>query len=757
MRQVLIAGLVTLVLSAAMILDPLDQFGWLVQSNLATKAPSGDIVYVGVDQDIEDPSQPAYRRNLARLIERLDEAGAEAVYVNLLFEQASEDPAADLALNDALEAFGENAYVTVRKGADFAGDSAVYRSEKTVTENVKQVVAEDRYSYLGVTWSMPFTSIIDGQALPSIAAEMAGTEGSLDETFPISYIFDFQDIPSFRSTNLLDENEADVRKAFAGKTVLIGGSWGADNQTTKVPGNLTVASSFVFIAAAETLKADLPDSFGPFAGFLITFILLLMVVGLRMNSGKRHIGYAVLLILLISLFTFGTHAGSRISVSTSVCVLLIYAGTRLRVKWQRKYALKDQLTKLPTFRALECDLTETENHYPLVVAEIHGFQAVLQALPPARHKDYILRLVERLSLGEEGKIIYANDGRHFAWLSTDTEVEAIREHLEGLRSLFSQPLLLDGTKLDVGVTFGVEISENPSASVRIATAMNAVEKTSEAHEFVIFDGTETTPDDLWDLSLRARIDTALERGEIFVVYQPQMSIADGRLVGLEALVRWNDPVKGLISPAYFVEQCEKAGRMDHLTRHVMDKAVADAAYLASIGIDIRMSVNISATLLNGDGVIAMAQEAVTKHDVATNRICLELTETAKIPNMDRTSLLLERLSSLGFRLSLDDFGVGEANIENLYRLPFDEMKIDKLFTRDLTSQKNRAILQSLVTLGRDACIDVVAEGIEDRKTLEFLKEIGCPFGQGYYLSYPLPLQKIVEYHAFARAMPIKYS
>ena len=85
------------------------------------------------------------------------------------------------------------------------------------------------------------------------------------------------------------------------------------------------------------------------------------------------------------------------------------------------------------------------------------------------------------------------------------------------------------------------------------------------------------------------------------------------------------------------------------------------------------------------------------------------------------------------------------------------MKIDKLFTRDLTNQKNRAILQSLVTLGRDACIDVVAEGIEDRKTLEFLKEIGCPFGQGYYLSYPLPLQKIVEYHAFAREMPIKYS
>ena len=757
MRQVLIAGLVTLVLSAAMILDPLDQFGWLVQSNLATKAPSGDIVYVGVDQDIEDPDQPEYRRNLARLIERLDEAGAEAVYVNLLFEQASEDPAADRALNDALKAFGENAYITIRKGPDFSGDTTTFRSTGAITEGLRQVVAEDQYSYLGITWSMPFASSSQGNILPGLAAAMAETEGDFGRSFPVSYIFDFKKVPSFRSTGLLEKSEAEMRDVFSGRTVLIGGSWGADDQITKVPGKQDVASSFTFIAAAETLKADLSNNFGPWTGFALTFFLLLLLVSVRLDPDNRHIGYAVLLILLISLFTFGTHAGSRISVSTSVCVLLIYAGTRLRVKWQRKYALKDQLTKLPTFRALECDLMETENHYPLVVAEIHGFQAVLQALPPARHKDYILRLVERLSLGEEGKIIYANDGRHFAWLSTDTEVEAIREHLEGLRSLFSQPLLLDGTKLDVGVTFGVEISENPSASVRIATAMNAVEKTSEAHEFVIFDGTETTPDDLWDLSLRARIDTALERGEIFVVYQPQMSIADGRLVGLEALVRWNDPVKGLISPAYFVEQCEKAGRMDHLTRHVMDKAVADAAYLASIGIDIRMSVNISATLLNGDGVIAMAQEAVTKHDVATNRICLELTETAKIPNMDRTSLLLERLSSLGFRLSLDDFGVGEANIENLYRLPFDEMKIDKLFTRDLTNQKNRAILQSLVTLGRDACIDVVAEGIEDRKTLEFLKEIGCPFGQGYFLSYPLPLQKIVEYHAFAQTRPIKYS
>ncbi len=739
------AGLVTLVLSVAMILDPIDQFGWLIQSNLANRDPSGEIVYVGVDQDIADPLHPQRRRELARLITRLERAGAKELFFNLRIERPSEDPAADRQLNSAMRKFGDRAIVSVRNGADLIGDPEAFPSVNTITDGLQSAVAQADYGYLGFTWSMPYASLVNGQMLPSLPAKMAGAEIEQDTSFPVSYIFDVDDITSFSSTALMQQTELSLKKKFSDKKILLGPSWGKDTQITNIPGHRNVASSFITIMAAETLKADLLITFDPWFGFATTFILLLVLVCIRMKKARRHLGYVTIIIALLGLFLFGTVMGARISIGSSVFILIAYAAARLRVKWQQKFALVDSLTQLPTFRALLRDLAEPDERLPLIIAEIHGFQAVLQALPPPRHKDYILRLVERLALTENEKVIYANDGRHFAWLSTDTEAEAIREHLEGLRSLFSQPLVLDGTKLDVGITFGVEVSDHPSPSVRIATAMNAVERTSEAHEFIIFDGADMRPADLWDLSLCARIDAALERDEIFVVYQPQINLANERIVGLEALVRWEDPEKGAISPAYFVEQCEKAGRMDHLTRHVLDRALADLAFLATVGIDIRVSVNISATLLSGSSVIDMAQAAAEKHKVATNRVCLEITETAKIPNMDRTLLILEQLSSLGFRLALDDFGVGEANIENLYRLPFDEMKIDKLFTRDLTVQKNRAILQSLVGLGNEAGIDVVAEGIESRQTLQFLNQIGCPLGQGYYLSYPMRLKQVVEY------------
>ncbi|WP_338103884.1 EAL domain-containing protein [Pseudopontixanthobacter vadosimaris] len=739
------AGLVTLVLSVAMILDPIDQFGWLIQSNLANRDPSGEIVYVGVDQDIADPLHPQRRRELARLITRLERAGADKLFFNLRIEQPAEDPGADRQLNAALREFGDRATVTVRNATDFVGDSEAYPSVKTITNGLRSAVAQEDYSYLGFTWSMQYTSLVEGRLLPSLPVAMAEADVLPNGSFPVSYIFDIDQIGSYRSTELMQKSNEYLSRSFAGKTVLLGPSWGSDEQTAKIPGYQNVASSFVAILAAETLRADLFVSVGPWVGFGATFLLLILVVGISMNESHRHLGYVAISVVLLGLFLVGTALGARISVGSSVLILMIYAAARLRVKWQQKFALVDQLTKLPTFRALLRDLSETKKRLPLIVAEIHGFQAVLQALPPTRHKDYILRLVDRLALAEDQKVIYANDSRHFAWLSTDTEVDAIREHLEGLRSLFSQPLVLDGTKIDVGITFGVEVSEHPSPSVRIATAMNAVEKTSEAHEFIVFDGADIRPTDMWELSLRARIDAALEREEIFVVYQPQIDLAEGRIIGLEALVRWDDPEKGAISPAYFVEQCEKAGRMDHLTRHVLDRAVADLAQLTTIGIDIRMSVNISATLLSGNAVIDMVQNAVDKHEVKANRVCLEITETAKIPNMDRALLILERLSSQGFRLALDDFGVGEANVENLYRLPFDEMKIDKLFTRDLATQKNRAILQSLVALGREAGMEVIAEGIESRQTLQFLKQIGCSLGQGYYLSYPLHLRQVVEY------------
>jgi EAL domain-containing protein (putative c-di-GMP-specific phosphodiesterase class I) len=244
----------------------------------------------------------------------------------------------------------------------------------------------------------------------------------------------------------------------------------------------------------------------------------------------------------------------------------------------------------------------------------------------------------------------------------------------------------------------------------------------------------------WSVSLQAKIDEALKSGAIFLVYQPQFDLSTGAMIGAEALVRWNDPDRGEIPPSYFIEQCEQTGRMEALTRKVFEDAVGSIAASPLAAAPFQLSVNVSATLLGDFRVVDMLSEVLVASSLPASRLTLEITETSRIADYDVAYAVMNRIRKLGVRLSVDDFGVGAASFETFLRLPFDELKIDRIFVSKVReSAKAQAIVNSLIHLSHDLGIPVIAEGVEDEETLTILRSSGCDAAQGYVLGKPCAL------------------
>lgn len=249
----------------------------------------------------------------------------------------------------------------------------------------------------------------------------------------------------------------------------------------------------------------------------------------------------------------------------------------------------------------------------------------------------------------------------------------------------------------------------------------------------------------------ADIRQGLSRREFRVVYQPKIACESGLLSGFEALVRWVHPDYGPISPGSFIQLAEEHGLIDALTEQVLDLALEwfaplcseathhpVAALSAAAGIDLSLSVNISAKTLNDLDLIDRLVERCTRLQLAPARLIFELTETSAMDNPMASLDLLTRLRMKGFHLSIDDFGTGFSSLLQLVRLPFSEIKVDKSFVMTaMHSEESRTVVKSIVDLGRSLGLRTVAEGVETAEVLGFLGNIGCHLAQGFHIARPM--------------------
>ncbi len=248
------------------------------------------------------------------------------------------------------------------------------------------------------------------------------------------------------------------------------------------------------------------------------------------------------------------------------------------------------------------------------------------------------------------------------------------------------------------------------------------------------------------LSLETDLRRALERQEFRLYYQPQIELAEGRIVGMEALIRWQHPLHGLISPAEFVPLLESTGQIDAVGEWVLRQACADLRVCREADFpDLRMSVNVSAVQFNDRQLLDKVRSALTEVGIPPQALELELTENIVMRDPRAAAEILRALQTLGVRIAVDDFGTGYSSLNYLKNFPLDVLKIDQSFVKDLMEDtSDAAIVEASILFAHKLGLETVAEGVETQEQLAFLREHGCQMVQGYYLSRPVPFAELFD-------------
>ena len=346
-------------------------------------------------------------------------------------------------------------------------------------------------------------------------------------------------------------------------------------------------------------------------------------------------------------------------------------------------------------------------------------------------------------------------GDEFAVLLTD-DVSPRRtlRAAERVLACFDGPHDMDGMSLQCGASLGVAIYPehgDDAEDLRKHADIAMYTAKRRGGGVAVYDPERDRPN-LERLTLVGQLRHGLDNAELQVHYQPVVDLSSARVVRVEALVRWNHPVRGLIGPAEFIDIAEVSGVIRPLTRWVFEQAANDVARLETAGHHLELAVNISVRNLYEPAFVDAIRGALERRGMTGDRIVLELTETQVMDDPLLAHGVLERLRNFGVRGSVEDFGTGHSSLSNLQSLPLSEIKIDKSFVQAIGDGDEAAatIVKSIVSLGQNLGLDVVAEGVETPSALTRLSMLGCDHAQGHLLATPLPYDDLVDFLDGAR-------
>lgn len=249
-----------------------------------------------------------------------------------------------------------------------------------------------------------------------------------------------------------------------------------------------------------------------------------------------------------------------------------------------------------------------------------------------------------------------------------------------------------------------------------------------------------------EYALQKELRTSLENNEIYVVYQPKVSLEDSTVQGFEALARWNNKKFGEISPGKFIPLAEESKMIVPIGSFVLEEACRKIKFLSSKGYtDFKIAVNLSEVQFQEEIVINVLRKLIKKYQISSRHLELEITESMFMKSFESNLKVLEEIKDMGITIALDDFGTGYSSFSYLTKLPIDVLKIDRSFILDVcTNPKEKCMVEGIIRLAHQLGIQVVAEGVEEEEQVEYLKAIFCDFVQGYYFSRPKPFNEIID-------------
>ncbi|MBT0773833.1 EAL domain-containing protein [Kineosporia sp. J2-2] len=435
----------------------------------------------------------------------------------------------------------------------------------------------------------------------------------------------------------------------------------------------------------------------------------------------------------------------------------------------QRRALHDDLTGLPN-RALLTDriqqaLRDGSRHgirLGLMIIDLDRFKEINDTLGHHYGDELLIQVGEALKRALRGVDTVARlGGDEFAVLLPQvSDINGACAVAWKLHDALEDSFVVEGVELDVEASIGVAVSDLGTEDVADSAA--ALLQRADVAMYVA-KGRSTgvagyDPRDdvntIERLALLGDLRRALSNDELFLVYQPKISLTDGALGSVEALLRWRHPVRGMVPPDKFIPLAENTGLIGTLTKHVLDTALAQARTWMDAGLPLNIAVNTSARNLHDEEFDRTVRSLLIKHGVSPSTLILEVTESALMADPVRATQLLERLHAQGISISIDDFGAGYTSIKQLRNLPISELKVDRSFVQAMEQDEGEElIVRSVIELGRNLGLTTVAEGVETPDALVRLASFGCDIAQGYVLARPMPAEDLDRWRAEWRGLP----
>jgi EAL domain-containing protein (putative c-di-GMP-specific phosphodiesterase class I)/CHASE2 domain-containing sensor protein len=697
---------------------------------------SGNIVLVKIDNEsLQQVGRwPWPRREYAQLVDQLTKAGAKSIFFDLQFYAATDAPN-DQAFADAIARSGR---VTLGVGGSLTSASNEVADQfplPLLAKNAQLGAIRTSYDYNNAVWRLNYQLPSKEGPIPEFGALMSGRQRQSNSTYRIDYSIDPRSIPAISADKILSGNFNP--EAVSGKEVIIGSTSNIAGDIYFIPGFGQAGGVYHHILGAETLKSGTPLDLGWLPDFILSLIAAAAAVFRKRILEQGLILGATGLFLLLGTTLFEAHL-IFLDITPGLLVVC-WVGVSITSRYFRRRGFVNEASGLPNLVALRSHRDGREK--ALVAARVLNFTEIASALPADKERQLVEQIVGRLSIGASNRILFHGDGGIFAWF--DDPKSPFGHHLEALSALFRNPVKVDGAAVDVSIAFGVEIGSARSLANRLASALVAADEAAHHGLRWKYHDPESLENASWKLSMLGQLDEAIDRGEVWIAFQPQLDLSTNRITGAEALARWTHPEKGPIAASEFVAAAEQSDRIGKLTAFVLEQAISTAAAINKRGGAFDVAVNLSGKLLSDKALVKKVMYLLQRHGLEPRHLTLELTESAALTEEGQALDSLTQLRDFGVTISIDDYGTGFSTLEYLRTIPAAEIKIDQSFVKGMVDNRSdRLMVQSTIALAHSLGRRVVAEGVETREILQLLTEMGCDVGQGFVIGRPMSLESL---------------
>jgi len=444
-----------------------------------------------------------------------------------------------------------------------------------------------------------------------------------------------------------------------------------------------------------------------------------------------------------------------VAIGRSVALALINARHVSVLEYQ---AMHDHLTGLPNRDYLhrECRRmlarAETDNvGLAMILFDIDRFKEINDTLGHDLGDNLLVQIADRVSssLGDEETLFCRLGGDEFALVlsmtqGSDEAMTAANGLMQTLTLPFEVGEMSVGISASMGLSTYPEHASDCSGLLRCAdVAMYQAKRTGSSVDVYDVALDQHSPE---RLAMIVELGSAIRENQLMLQYQPKVDLDSHRVIGFESLSRWHHPRLGRVEPVAFIPLAEVSDQIHQLLYWVIDTSLSQLKKWCESGMDVTVAINLSTRNLLDQDCPGNLESLIQKHDVDARRIELEITESALMHDTERTQQTLTQIARLGVSLSIDDYGTGYSSLAYLKRLPVSSLKIDRSFVSEMMqNQHDHVIVRSTINLAHSLGLKVIAEGVEDKKTMDELTELGCDFAQGFHISRPLDSGAVAQW------------